>query len=143
MLKTLKVRGFKSLGDVTLDFPRLTVLFGPNASGKSNILDAVQALSRLATSRTLADALAEPIRGYPVEVFSFPAGGLAELLSGPSRRFGLEAHLEVGPDPFKYNVGVEVEPLSAALSVVDEYMARLRKASNEPAGVPAIEVVDD
>ncbi len=55
MLKTLRVRGFKSLDDVTLDFPRLTVLFGPNASGKSNILDAVQALSRFATSRTLAN----------------------------------------------------------------------------------------
>ena len=144
MLKTLKVRGFKSLDDVTLDFPRLTVLFGPNASGKSNILDAVQALSRFATSRTLADALAEPIRGYPVETFSFPAGGLAELLSGPPRKFDLEADLEVGQDPFKYKLSVEIDPLSAALSVVDEYLARLRKSSHEPAGVPAaIEVVDD
>jgi hypothetical protein len=117
MLKTLKVRGFKSLDDVTLDFPRLTVLFGPNASGKSNILDAVQALSRFATSRTLADALAEPIRGYPVEAFSFPAGGLSELLSGPPRRFDLEADLDVGQDPFKYTVSVEIKPLTAALSV--------------------------
>ena len=142
MLKTLKVRGFKSLDDVTLAFPRLTVLFGPNASGKSNILDAVQALSRFATSRTLADALAEPIRGYPVEAFSFPAGGLAELLSGSPRNFDLEAHLEVGQDPFKYRVSVEIEPLSAALSVIDEYLARLNKKSNEPAGVPAIEVVE-
>jgi predicted ATPase len=143
MLKTLKVSGFKSLDDVTLDFPRLTVLFGPNASGKSNILDAVQALSRFATSRTLADALAEPIRGYPVEAFSFPSGGLAELLSGPSRRFDLDAELEVGQDPFTYRLSVEIEPLSAAVSVVDEYLARLRKSSHEPSGVPAIEVVDD
>ena len=143
MLKTLKVRGFKSLDDVTLDFPRLTVLFGPNASGKSNILDAVQALSRFATSRTLADALAEPIRGYPVEAFSFPSGGLAELLSGPPRKFDLEAELEVGQDPFRYKLAVEIEPLSAALSVVDEYLARLRKSSHEPSGIPAIEVVDD
>ena len=143
MLKTLKVRGFKSLDDVTLAFPRLTVLFGPNASGKSNILDAVQALSRFATSRTLADALDEPIRGYPVEAFSFPAGGLAELLSGTPRKFDLDADVEVGEDQFKYKVSVEIEPLSAALSVVDEYLARLRTSSNEPTGVPAIEVVDD
>ena len=143
MLKKLKVRGFKSLDDVTLDFPRLTVLFGPNASGKSNILDAVQALSRFTTSRTLSDALAEPIRGYAVEAFSFPPGGLAELLSGPPRRFDLDAALSVGQDPFKYKVSVEIEPLSAALSVVDEYLARLSKSSNEPAGAPAIQVVDD
>ena len=143
MLKKLRVRGFKSLGDVTVEFPRLTVLFGPNASGKSNILDAVQALSRFATSRTLADALADPIRGSPVEAFSFPPGGLVDLLSGPPRQFDLEASLEVGKDPFEYALGVEIEPLSAALSVVREYLARLAKASRKPAGVPAIEVVDD
>jgi predicted ATPase len=143
MLRTLRVRGFKSLKDVTLTFPRLTVLFGPNAAGKSNILDAVQALSKFATGRTLADALTEPIRGYPVEAFSFPPGGLAELLSGPARRFGLEADLTIGSDAHKYRLEVEIEPLSAALSVVDEYLARLRKHSDEAAGVPALEVVDD
>jgi hypothetical protein len=103
MLKALKVRGFKSLDDVTLNFPRLTVLFG---------------------------------------AFSFPSGGLAELLSGPPRKFDLEADLEVGPDPFRYKVSVEIEPLSAALSVVDEYLARLHKSSNDPVGVAAIEVVE-
>ena len=58
MLRRLLVKGFKSLGEVDVTFPRMIVLFGPNAAGKSNLLDAVQALSRLGTSRTLADALA-------------------------------------------------------------------------------------
>src|SRR3989338_11715686 len=85
MLKNLTVRGFKSLKDVTVEFPRMAVLFGPNAAGKSNLLDAIQALSRIGTQRTLADALSEPIRGYPIEAFSFPSGGLAELLLASSR----------------------------------------------------------
>ena len=38
MLIRLTVSGFKSLVDVEVDFPRLTVLFGPNAAGKSNLL---------------------------------------------------------------------------------------------------------
>jgi len=45
MLKKLTVRDFKSLRDVTVELPRLAVLFGPNAAGKSNLLDAIQALS--------------------------------------------------------------------------------------------------
>ena len=35
MLTKLTVRNFKSLVDVTVEFPRLAVLFGPNAAGKS------------------------------------------------------------------------------------------------------------
>ena len=35
----------------------MAVLFGPNAAGKSNLLDAIQALSRIGTERTLATRL--------------------------------------------------------------------------------------
>lgn len=76
VLTRFKVRGLKSLLDVDVSLPRLTVLFGPNAAGKSNFLDALQAFSRIATSRTLSDAFSPPFRGYPIEAFSFPAGGL-------------------------------------------------------------------
>ena len=61
MLRRLAVKGFKSLADVEVDFPRLTVFFGPNAAGKSNLLDAIQALSRIGTCRTIADALSERV----------------------------------------------------------------------------------
>lgn len=40
MLRKLRVTGFKSLADVTVGFPRLSVLFGPNSAGKSNLLEA-------------------------------------------------------------------------------------------------------
>ena len=49
MLTKLSVRNFKSLGDVTVDLPRLAVLYGPNAAGKSNFLEAIQALEWLGT----------------------------------------------------------------------------------------------
>lgn len=140
MLKSLTVRGFKSLQDVTVQFPRMAVLFGPNAAGKSNLLDAIQALSRIGTQRTLADALNEPIRGYPVEAFSFPPGGLAELLSMSSVQFCLEADLKVSKDLYRYRIGVDIEPGSGRLSTADEYVAQLG-ARGEPKGRPAIEKV--
>jgi AAA15 family ATPase/GTPase len=62
MLKLLRVQGFKSLADIEVEFPALTVLFGPNASGKSTLLDALLVLSRVTTERTLADALGEMSR---------------------------------------------------------------------------------
>jgi predicted ATPase len=140
MLTRLAIRGFKSLADVSIEFPRMAVLFGPNAAGKSNLLDAVQALSRIGTLRTLADALGEPIRGYPIEAFSFPAGGLQELLGAARASFGLEADLRVGKDAYRYRIETTIEPASGRLSVADEYLAQLG-ARGEPKGRPALERV--
>jgi len=141
MLKRLTVRGFKSLKDVTVKFPRMAVLFGPNAAGKSNLLDAIQALSRIGTQRTLKDALREPIRGYPIEAFSFPSAGLAGLLSASSAKFSLEADLTREKDAYRYRVDVEIDPASGRLSVAEEYLAQLT-ARGEPKGRPAVERID-
>jgi predicted ATPase len=142
MLNQLVIRDFKSLGNVEVRFPRLTVLFGPNAAGKSNLLEAVQTLSRIGTSRTLSDALGEPLRGYPVEAFAFPKGGLPALLSQKRASFSLEADLAVLRDRFRYRVAVAIQPGSGSLSIEDEYLAALGKKS-EPKGSPSIEKMED
>lgn len=100
MLKRLLIKGFKSLRNVEIELPRLVVLFGPNAAGKSNFLDALLALSRIATSRTLSDAFSEPLRGYPIEAFAFPDGGLPSLLSSSAVEFAFEADIETGKIAF-------------------------------------------
>ena len=56
MLKRIRIQGYKSLEDVEVRLSQLVVLFGPNAAGKSNLLDALQLLSKLGTSRTLKEA---------------------------------------------------------------------------------------
>jgi predicted ATPase len=142
MLRRLVVNDFKSLSEVGVKFPHMTVLFGPNAAGKSNLLEAIQALSQVGTSRTLSEALSEPIRGYPVEAFSFPPGGLAALLSSEAAQFSLEADLDVGQEHYRYKVAVEIQPSSGSLAVQDEYLATLN-AKGELKGSPAIEVVND
>ena len=143
MLKRLRVQGFKSLADIEAEFPALTVLFGPNASGKSNLLDALLILSRIATERTLADSLSGPVRGYPAELFRFPAGGLASLLEMEQAKFNIEADFETkGRDRMRYRVAVEIEPRSGSLSVVDEYLSPLSKAG-VPKGSAVLQVVGD
>ncbi len=142
MLEKLTIRGFKSLVRVEdVELPQLAVLFGPNAAGKSNLIDAIQMLSRLATSRTLSDALSEPIRGYPIEAFSFPPGGLAELLKKPEPGFELEATIGIGKERFRYRIKVQINPSSGHLSVADEYLALLTQ-SGSTRGNPIIEQVE-
>ncbi|MDX1745149.1 MAG: AAA family ATPase, partial [Halobacteriales archaeon] len=54
MITRLRIKGYKSLEDIELtDLSRLIVLFGPNAAGKSNLLDALDLLSFLAKEDTL------------------------------------------------------------------------------------------
>ena len=95
MLKRIHIKGYKSLRDVEIELPRLAVLFGPNASGKSNFLDALQLLSRLATSRTLREAFAPPYRGKPLESFSFGHDGLRGLLDRERLHLSIEADIEL------------------------------------------------
>jgi predicted ATPase len=141
MLKRLRVEGFKSLAEVEVEFPALTVLFGPNASGKSNLLDALLVLSRLATERTLADAFSAPVRGYPAECFRFPSGGLAALYEKDRARLAFEADLErKGKERLRYRVAVEIEPRAGSLSVADEYLARMSRSWTST-GAAALEVV--
>lgn len=142
MLKRLTVRRFKSLADVTVNFPRFAVLFGPNAAGKSNLLDAILALSRIGTERTLADALADPIRGHPIEAFTFPSNGLSQLLSQDVAQFSLEADLLIRNESYRYHVTPRITPESGKLSVSTEYLSALAK-SGKPKGVPAIEEVEN
>ena len=48
MLTRLKVKGFKNLADVDVQFGPFTCIAGPNGAGKSNLFDAILFLSELA-----------------------------------------------------------------------------------------------
>jgi predicted ATPase len=140
MLTSFSVTHFKSLFNVRdLQFGRLTLFFGPNAVGKSNLLDALQVYSRLATSDTAADALASPVRGLPLETLTFPVDGLPGILAAAkdagndpraSRDFSfrVEGVLESsGQLRFRYGVEVGISPLSGAVTIQDEVLQRLSR----------------
>src|SRR5258707_2184829 len=138
MLKQIHIQGFKSAEDLRVDLSPLVVVFGPNAAGKSNLLDALALLSRLVTERTLSDAFAPPLRGYPVEAFSLPANGLEGLLSQSEAKLTLSAIVSSrsvnggkAPPDLSYRIGVRVQPPTRALSVLDERLTPLKKDGTE------------
>lgn len=145
MLRKLRVRDFKSLADVTVEFPHMSVLFGPNSAGKSNLLDAIQALSRIGTQRTLMDALdSRMIRGYAFELFALPQGGIS---SKSEAQFSIEADLGIAEGQngrrtrYRYGVNIEIGYRLGALANRGEYLCALSKAG-DPKGKPAIEVTN-
>ena len=95
MLNRVHIKGYKSLLDVEVRLKPLTLLFGPNAAGKSNFLDALQLLSSLATSRTLSEAFDPPYRGKPLESFTVGDKGIGGLLIEERLTFSIEADLRL------------------------------------------------
>ncbi|WP_221353036.1 AAA family ATPase [Streptomyces beigongshangae] len=105
-LEEVRLTSFKSFTDQRLPLQDLTVLIGRNGSGKSNSLDALMVLSRLALGEPVRDALdgprsggEEPIRGG--------AEGCAPL--GESH-FALGCRVRSGGAVFDLDVEIAVSP---------------------------------
>ena len=82
MITKIEINGFKSFYNFEMEFSPLTVIAGTNASGKSNLFDALNLLSNL--SRTdLRNAFADKqLRGEVSELFSkFSDGTSASEIS--------------------------------------------------------------
>ncbi len=158
MLKRIHIRGYKSLKDVEVTLSPLVVLVGPNAAGKSNLLDALQLLSKLGTSRTLREAFDPPYRGRPLESFTIGSRGIKGLLEQDRLSFSMEADLSLSESvvdavnrriremrrhvraparirgrDLRYRIEVEMLPRSGILRVADEYLAALNR-KGEPTG---------
>ena len=55
MISSLTIKNFKSYAEATLLLSKMTFLIGPNASGKSNALEALRLLNWLAKGSRLDD----------------------------------------------------------------------------------------
>lgn len=118
MLKRVHVMGYKSLADVEVKLEPLTVLFGPNAAGKSNFLDALRLLSGLGTSRTVRDAFDSPSRGTPLESFSMGPDGRKGLIEQERLACSIEADLQLS---------------EAVVDGVNRQIRNMRRAGDRPA----------
>ncbi len=89
MLKALRLRDFKSFVDETVELSPLTVLVGANASGKSNLLDALRFVQGAALDMSLADVLGGRWEGGRL---TWPGlrGGVADVVRRGASRFGVE-----------------------------------------------------
>ena len=94
MLTRVEIDGFKSFAGFTLDLQPLTAVVGPNASGKSNLFDALRFISLLA-QLDVRTAM-QDLRGQPEELFRKTPGGTERTM-----RFAVEVLLlRGGTDAF-------------------------------------------
>ncbi len=116
MFQAIEIFNYRSIEHIRLEPGPLTVLLGKNASGKSNVVDAIQ---------FLADSLKFSIRGALLQ----PGRGSFEavLYRGAQRkefRFRIEATLPMaGPDvlsPLQYDVAIGLETLTGTVAVLQE-----------------------
>lgn len=113
MLTRIEIDGFKTFEDFALDVTPFFVVVGANASGKSNLFDALRLLSKLA-GQDLRSAVSD-LRGEVNELFRSLPGGIAsprirlaaELLVPPKARDPWGAEVEVTHTRIRYEVTLE------------------------------------
>lgn len=102
-LTQIRLKAFKSFRDETFPVDDVTVLTGRNSSGKSNALDGIEVLSRLANGEELADALDGRRReGGPVR------GGSRACAPHGMRHFELGCTVVAGKDRYELDVKIRV-----------------------------------
>ena len=137
----LRISNFKSIDDVELELAPLTVLIGPPASGKSNILDALALLGYLGRQLLLDDEYGgDPDRIEPVNMLArfasdqdmFRLQDLSKTVRigvefGASDTVEVELYYRQGTLKMKLN-GVENPPYTHLLTEDSTFVEWVRKS---------------
>jgi energy-coupling factor transporter ATP-binding protein EcfA2 len=109
MIKSIKIRNFKSLESVDLSLGRFNLFVGTNSSGKSNFLDALRLLQGIGNGFTISEILNGKPRTATTEVWEGIRGGsefasfrLESDVPDVERLVELEVRVEVRDADFKY-----------------------------------------
>lgn len=104
-VEELRLISFKSFRDARLPLDDLTLLIGRNGSGKSNAIDGLHVLARMALGEDLRDAI-DGSRRDGSEV----RGGARGCAPHGESSFKLGCTVVVGRDRLRLDVAVQVEP---------------------------------
>ena len=126
MITRIEIDGFKSFRNFQMEFSPLTVIAGANASGKSNLFDALHLLSRLADME-LKTAFSG-LRGEPIEQFTQYGDGqyaeemsfVVDLLVDRQVRDNWDSEATLTYTRLRYAVKIRRLPDQQELLIVDE-----------------------
>lgn len=111
MITRIEIDGFKTFENFAVDLQPFAALVGPNASGKSNLFDALRFLSLL--SKDDIRSAMQGLRGEPEEVFRQTREKTSEEMS-----FAAEVLLpRYGTDPFGTNYEIPSQRLRYELKL--------------------------
>jgi predicted ATPase len=105
VIEQVRLTAFKSFKNAVLPLDELTLLVGRNGSGKSNALDGLWALARLAQGEDVRDALDGGREGPAVR------GGAAGCAPFGESAFSLGCTVRTGSQRVQLDVTVQVEPV--------------------------------
>lgn len=128
MLTSLILERWKSIESAELNIDTLTVLIGTNASGKSNLLDALAFLNRIASGVMLTTALQGDIVNSPLR------GGLEWAAQKPGDTFAIGVKLRINNfEDIEYRIECKVK--NNQCEVISEHLVRnkyrIKKHSQE------------
>ncbi|MBN3910338.1 MAG: AAA family ATPase [Nostoc sp. NMS1] len=111
MLKQLILENWKSFRYAVLPLDPLTVLIGTNASGKSNVVEALEFLQRIVKGREIEDVLA----GY--SILPSIQGGVDWVALKPETNFTLKALVQGNDEntDYLYSITVKTKPIVQVL----------------------------
>ncbi len=111
IIEELRLKKFKSFRGAVLPLADLTLVIGRNGSGKSNAIEALEALSRLATGEDIRDAI-DGGRGTVDAI----RGGVAGCAPYGESSFALGASVRRGDDVVNLDVEIRTEPFVQVVS---------------------------
>ncbi|MGX9367181.1 AAA family ATPase [Desulfoplanes sp. PS50] len=125
MIKELTLTNWKSFEKATLYIDPLTIIIGANASGKSNTLDALLFLQRVASGVTILQAINGDVNLPPIR------GGREWVCRKPANEFKLEVLVggTTENQDFRYELRVRVNGIKA--EVVGEELTEIQYTSSK------------
>ncbi|MDM9581611.1 ATP-binding protein [Nostoc sp. GT001] len=117
MLKQLILENWKSFRYAELPLDPLTVLIGTNASGKSNVVEALEFLQRIARGENIEAALAGD------KTLTSIRGGLEWAVFKPETKFTLNALVQGEDEKTDYLYVIQTQIISE-VKVIEEYIDR-------------------
>jgi predicted ATPase len=125
MITKLHLQGFKSFRDAEISLGPLTVLVGANASGKSNLKDALRFLHGVGLGYHFSEILGGKSGPSAVLEWRGIRGGVGEVAFGGAGRFSLTCRASAPPDwavegHIWYGLTVDISDLRFGPRVVQE-----------------------
>ena len=118
MLTKICIQDWKSIENAELNIDALTVLIGSNASGKSNLLDALTFLQRTAAGSFLTSALQGD------SALSAMRGGLEWAARKPGKRFCFSAIAQGSDETIELDYNIECEIDGGQCQLLSEQLIR-------------------